>query len=140
MGYYCQVNEVIDVMRRLDAICVLGNHDSFLLENRCPSDVPQAVRFGIDYAVATISAANRHWLGSLPLVWGSLLGGKSFLLAHGSPWRPLQDYLYADNVLLTALDSFSAFDIIAFGQTHRSYRRIDRMPYLVRSGLSRSVT
>jgi putative phosphoesterase len=131
LGYYCQVNEVLDAVRAMNAICVLGNHDAFILHG-CPPDANEAVRFGIAYADRVITPAHRAWLAALPLTWGGILGGRSMLLVHGSPWRPLADYLYADSPLLTRLDAFD-YDVIAFGQTHRALVRAGR-PFLLNPG------
>lgn len=117
VGYYCQVNEVIDFLRDMDAICVLGNHDYYLL-NGCPDNVPKGVRFGIDFAKKAIRMDNYGWLSKLPTITGRYIDGRSLLIVHGSPWNPIGDYLYKDNPILHNLDDFK-FDIIAFGQTHR---------------------
>jgi predicted phosphodiesterase len=123
IGYYCQVNEVVDFVRRYDFLCIRGNHDDFLTAG-CPAGASDAVRFGIEYADRIIDPDHRRWLAGLPLIWGGFLGGESsddrcsVLLCHGSPWQPLRDYIYADSPLLPQLEHFS-FDLIAFGQTHR---------------------
>ena len=120
IGYYCQVNEVLDFIRARDFLCIRGNHDDFLMAG-CPESAPESVRFGIEYADRVIDSEHRRWLAGLPLLWGGFLGGAdrcATLLCHGSPWRPLEDYLYADSSLLPQLEQFS-FDLIAFGQTHR---------------------
>lgn len=132
VGYYCQVNEVLDFVRSSRGLCILGNHDSFLLRG-CPPDASKAVRFGIEFAERVISDDHRKWLASLPLTWSGFLGGRSVLLTHGSPWRPLTDYLYADNPALAQLDAFD-YDVIAFGQTHRVLQRLERRPYLLNPG------
>ena len=132
VGYYCQVNEVIDLVRGLNPICVMGNHDHFLLTG-CPPDAPQTVRFGIEYANRIITVENREWLASLPLVWGGRLGGRSLLLTHGSPWRPLHDYVYDDSPLLPELSKFD-FDIVAFGQTHRLLVTMGSLPLRLNPG------
>ncbi len=125
VGYYCQVNEVIDYIRGLEAVCVLGNHDQFLLAG-CPLGVPDAVRFGIEHAARVIEPGHLRWLSGLPLLWGGDVGRRTFLLCHGSPWSPLEDYLYDDNSKLEDLSRFR-FDVIAFGQTHRPLlRRTDK--------------
>ena len=77
VGYYCQVNEVIDYLRSLNALCLMGNHDNFLLHGYPPDALP-AVRFGIEFADRVIDAGHRQWLASLPLAWGGFLGGRSF--------------------------------------------------------------
>lgn len=121
VGYYCQVNEVLDYVRSREFLCVRGNHDDYLIRG-CPPDANEAVRFGIDYADRVIDPAHRKWLAGLPLVWGGFLpfgeAGRSALLCHGSPWAPLTDYLYAGSDRLAQLDGFD-FELIAFGQTHR---------------------
>jgi predicted phosphodiesterase len=132
VGYYCEVNEVFDYLRPLEPICVLGNHDHFLLHGY-PDDVPEAVRFGIDYADEVIDADHRRYLASLPWCWGGMLGGRSWLLSHGSPWSPLNDYLYADNPDLSLLDRFD-YDVVAFGQTHRVWHRADAHRLLINPG------
>jgi len=121
VGYYCQVNEVIDAVRGIGVRCVLGNHDHFLLHG-CPPTVPPAVAWGIAYAARVITAENRAWLASLPLVWGGNIGGRAMLLAHGSPWRPLTDYLYPDSAALAGLSAFD-FAVVALGQTHHALVR-----------------
>lgn len=132
LGYYCQVNEVIDFLRNARALCVLGNHDHYLLAG-CPQDANPAVHFGIDAADKIITPDNRAWLGTLPFVWGGRLGGVSLLLAHGSPWDPLAHYLYKDNAMIEGLGSFK-FDVVAFGQTHRLYLNTDSRPHRLNPG------
>jgi putative phosphoesterase len=132
VGYYCQVNEVCEFVRGMNAICILGNHDAFLL-NGCPDSLPESVRFGIEYADRALSAEHRQWLRSLPLVWAGVLDGRSILAVHGSPWDPLGDYLYADSESLPRLDEF-AYDVIAFGQTHYRLKRLDHKPCLLNPG------
>lgn len=131
-GYYCQVNEALDIVRGLNVRGVLGNHDYFVLHG-CPPGMNDAVRFGVEYARRVLSPDHRAWLASLPLVWGGAIGGRTMLLAHGSPWRPLEDYLYADNPAIHDLDRF-AYDVVAFGQTHRALVRDDRAPLLLNPG------
>ena len=125
LGYYCQVNEVIDFVRRREMVCILGNHDHFLLHG-CPESVPEAVTFGIEYANRVIEPGHRRWLAGLPWVWGGVVGGARFLLAHGSPWAPIEDYLYPESPKVDELYSFD-YDLIALGQTHRPMlRRMER--------------
>ena len=35
VGYYCQVNECIDVLRERKIYCLLGNHDYYMISNTC---------------------------------------------------------------------------------------------------------
>jgi putative phosphoesterase len=132
VGYYCEVNEVIDRLREMEAVCVRGNHDQFLLAG-VPESAPGPVRWGIDHAARCISEDNREHLSGLPLSLGIELGGRRILLTHGSPWRPLEDYLYADSPDLDRLARFD-YDVIGLGQTHRPLCRDDSRPIVVNPG------
>ncbi|HEY9778063.1 MAG TPA: metallophosphoesterase family protein [Planktothrix sp.] len=132
VGYYTQVNETIDLLRKYNPLCIMGNHDYFVL-NGCPKELQDSVQFGIDYARRTITAQNRQWLASLPQVWGGEVEGISCLFFHGSPWKPMEDYLYSNSQLLEGLDAFK-YDLLAFGQTHRPLFRVDIKPYLINPG------
>ena len=95
--------------------------------------VPEAVRFGIEYADRVIDPDHRRWLAGLPLIWGGRMGGRSVLLSHGSPFRPLEEYLYPNRIPQVPLELFD-FDGLAFGQTHRPYLDTSRRPFLLNPG------
>jgi putative phosphoesterase len=132
LGYYCQVNEVMEWVRDNVSLCVLGNHDSFVLKG-CPAGVPPAVRFGVEHAASVLEPDHASWLNKLPLVWGGNVADKSVLLAHGSPWNPLEDYLYADSPNLSRLSDFD-FDLVVFGQTHRFFEKRETSRLLLNPG------
>lgn len=119
IGYYCQVNEVIDYLRKHQAICILGNHDHYLLHSY-PIHTSASVKFGIDFANKIITPENRKWLSDLPLIRTMVIEGYSFLMCHGSPWNPLNEYLYPDNPSIHQL-KYLNYDLIAFGHTHREF-------------------
>jgi putative phosphoesterase len=131
VGYYTQVNEVIEAMREYEPIAVLGNHDQYLLQG-IPEHANAAVRFGIEHADRVISAENRSWLAELEETWTGNIDGASWLACHGSPWG-IDDYLYEDSPLLPLLDELEC-DVVAFGQTHRPLARADRTPALINPG------
>lgn len=119
IGYYFQVNEVIDYLRDHQAVCVLGNHDYYLL-NRCPPQTLPQVILGINYANSVISPENREWLSKIPFLRTMTIGNHSLLLCHGSPWDPLNEYLYPNNPSINQLQYLN-YDIISFGHTHREF-------------------
>jgi putative phosphoesterase len=132
VGYYTDVNEVLDFCRALNAISIRGNHDEYLLSG-CPQSAPEAVHFGIEFADRVIYDEHRRWLATLPLVWGGPVGERTLLLSHGSPFRPLMDYLYSDKVAGASLEKFD-FDLLAFGQTHRPFSVTAQRPLLLNPG------
>lgn len=130
-GYYCQPNEVCDALRHLRALCLRGNHDHYAL-TVTPDRMPEAVRWGVEFTRARMSAENRAWLETLAPMQQAEWDGFSALLVHGAPWDPLEAYLYADNPRLAELESLD-FDLVAFGQTHRMLYR-DGRPILLNPG------
>lgn len=132
VGYYGQVNQALDFLRALEPVCVLGNHDWYLLHG-CPEGAPEAVRFGIDLADRLIDSDHRRWLATLPWCWGGDFDGASCLLSHGSPWRPFRDYLYENRLDSSRFADFD-YDVIAFGQTHRPLLVTSCRPRLVNPG------
>jgi putative phosphoesterase len=116
VGYYGQVNEVVETLIERKAIGVRGNHEQ-MLKHRALG-VSEAVQHGLDLAEHALTGANRAWLEALPLTLGLELAGRTFLLVHGSPWQPVDEYLYPDSAKLGALDEF-AYEAICWGHTHR---------------------
>lgn len=133
VGYYCQVNEVLDYMRQRRLICVHGNHDDYLV-NGLHEGLPGSVRFGIEYADRVIDADHRRWLAQLPVSWGGELApGLRALLFHGSPYEPLREYLYEDSEKLEALTTFD-YDALCYGHTHRFLLKGNSRPLVLNPG------
>ncbi|NMA73222.1 MAG: metallophosphoesterase family protein [Bacteroidales bacterium] len=99
-----------------------------------PTVLPIALILSLPFFVTLYLLKERSvWLSGLPQTWGGVLGSRTFLLSHGSPWDPMNDYLYPDNPKVAKLDSFN-YQVIAFGQTHRAFGRAERFPYLLNPG------
>lgn len=88
VGYYSQVNEVLDELRGRDVKAVIGNHDWYLLaDSFC--DRSQTVNDTITYQKKIVSAENLAWLQALP-VHREYNGLK---MVHGGWTDPLDEYL-----------------------------------------------
>lgn len=133
VGYYCQVNEVLDYMRQRKMLCVRGNHDDYLV-NGLPDGLPGGVRFGIEYADRVIDPEHRKWLAELPLTWGGEAApGLRVLLFHGSPFDPLREYLQENTEAMRALNRFN-YDALFFGHSHRFILHADGRPLILNPG------
>jgi putative phosphoesterase len=132
IGYYVDVNEVIEIIRAVGAIAVCGNHEHFL-NYGVPKACSEHVQWGIDYATAVISEENLQYLQKLPLLWSGVLDGCKFLIAHGSPWNPIADYMYEDSEKISQLTSFDV-DFVIIGQTHRPWIDDATRPIVINAG------
>lgn len=88
-GYFPYVNEVIEILAsHKNCICVLGNHDAVLLDNRLTTN-----SFSADLALTlqrkAITSASHAFLTSLPVFRELQIKNKTIHLFHGTP----TDYL-----------------------------------------------
>lgn len=87
-GYYPFVNECIDHLRQSGAICLKGNHDSYLLgESSCPRST--TVNECIAYQKKVITSDNLEWLETL----SPLHQADDLLAMHGGLNDPLDEYV-----------------------------------------------
>lgn len=122
LGYHCEVNEVIDFLKKEKIICILGNHDRYIISKEDIKNKNESVLFGLDYAKKHISRENLEWLKNLPTSISYILeDGSSIFCCHGSPWDATEEYLYSNlEEKLKSLEEFN-YNILAFGHTHRKY-------------------
>ena len=88
MGYYCMPNECISKLRHLNAIHILGNHDSYILSNQtCPRS--SVVNLLINKQKKLLSSDHRSWLKQCPTFYKK----KNISCVHGGWNDPLEEYL-----------------------------------------------
>lgn len=122
IGYNCHVNEVIELLRNINVSCIQGNHDRYLFEGleKQTKVINDSVRFGIENANKIITVENKLWLKNLPVSIGLNIDNLSILCCHGSPWNPINGYVYEDSTQFIQMEDFH-YDFIALGHTHRQY-------------------
>lgn len=88
-GYYCMLNECIEILRKRRIPNLMGNHDYYLLSGEgCPRSL-SASRC-LEYQQTQITIENRNWLaGSKESI---TRGDLSFV--HGGWEDPIDEYLY----------------------------------------------
>lgn len=84
VGYYPDVNRVLDWLRSVNAKGVMGNHDIWLLEIKA-MQIEGPVLEILSWQAERISSENREYLSQLP--WTAEEAGA--LMVHGSPLDPL---------------------------------------------------
>ena len=100
-------NEVFEVIRSRRIRTVLGNHESRILS-----------RDGIRLRTSgKIKPDNLEYMQNLPITLVTRVNGKRILMAHGSPWEPLRDYVFPETGSFKKLGSVNA-DVVILGHTH----------------------
>lgn len=109
-GYYTQVNECCDELRKRDVKCILGNHDWYMISNTgCPRS--KSANDCLNYQKTIITQENLEWLTILPVF--RKVG--ELALVHGGWNDPLEEYLYPSD------DYFEKYSnkYFASGHTHK---------------------
>lgn len=88
VGYYSQVNECCDALRRRNVRCVMGNHDWYMATGgSCPRS--HSVNDCLAYQRRVITEENRKWISLFP-VWMNAYG---LSMVHGGWQNPIDEYL-----------------------------------------------
>ena len=104
VGYGPEPDQAVALVRALNPISVVGNHDWAVLGRMEVKDFnPEASR-AVLWTRDQLSPESMAWLGELPsqpLLWGD------FTLTHGSPRDPVWEYVHSPSV---AQHNFEHFD------------------------------
>jgi len=122
VGYGASPNEVVRILRRIGATCVLGNHDQASLDGDVGDFNPRAAMAAI-WTSKHLSDESRKFLGSLPREVSTDIGGKRVYMTHGSPDDTMWEYVLPS----THSDLFDYYlqkvgaDAMALGHTHQAF-------------------
>jgi putative phosphoesterase len=118
-GYYCMINECIDLLRCKNVICLKGNHDSYLLEEQeCPRS--NAANYCIKYQQRVITKENYNWISGM----NEMIITDVFCAVHGGWHNYLDEYIdefYFNDELLKKYNSH----IYISGHTHKQSIQIN---------------
>ena len=130
-GYLPDGEKCLESLGRLGAELLLGNHEAMLL-GVLSVDPARGAVYRLPGREALPAAVRRTLGGCRP--WRECVSpaGKRLLLVHGSPWDPLQGYVYPDQepVGWEELD----YDYVFMGHTHHAFVNRQRRPCQVGVG------
>ena len=116
IGYYHQSSEVLNLLMKSNVASILGNHKEKLIGYlNCSPEKWQACF--LDSVKENITTKHLEWLSKLPKSSEININGKHIAFFHGSPWDPLEEYIYPDS---NKFDDFTAlhWNYIFLGHTH----------------------
>lgn len=116
VGYYDRPNETCELLRRLDAPMVRGNHDAYVT-GRLPPDAQRAAAYRTEWTRSVLHRDHLRWLSALPIEQTFELDGTKLRLRHASPWDE-ETYLYPDSALLDEID-LEEREVLVVAHTHR---------------------
>lgn len=113
VGYGAEPNECIARLRERDALCIAGNHDLAALGrvglDAFNADAAAAAR----WTAAALTPESREWLAART----SISAAGTVLLAHGSPYDPVWEYVTSARVAARSLSCFDS-PLCLVGHTH----------------------
>ncbi len=119
VGYGASPNEVIAELKQLDVVGCMGNHDYAVLSldtDWFNERAVQAIRWTNDQ----LTIASKSWLANLPSRNEFSIANLSVGLVHGSPRRPLYEYVMPNTSTVRLEEDRKEMnvDILVLGHTH----------------------
>ncbi|MDY6770205.1 MAG: metallophosphoesterase family protein [Candidatus Nanohaloarchaea archaeon] len=118
VGYYTWPDAVVQRVRDEGMLAVRGNHDEAVVTESSfgfTGAAAEAVRWTRD----RISDDARSYLEDLPYTRRDEVAGADVFVAHGSPRRPVEEYVYPEQVDARFLQEQSIdVDVLLLGHTH----------------------
>ncbi|WP_319543111.1 metallophosphoesterase family protein [uncultured Pseudodesulfovibrio sp.] len=112
VGYYSQVNECCEELRKRGIVSVMGNHDWYIAARSfCPRS--QSVNDCLAYQRTVISEQNLQWLRSFPVFM--TVGDLS--MVHGGWTNPVDEYLDPSEEYFARVEG----KYFASGHVHRQF-------------------
>lgn len=111
-GYYCMINECIELLKSCNVINIRGNHDDYVINNSsCPRST--TANICLDYQKKHITYENRKWLEKSV----NILETELFSAVHGGWENNLDEYINADNFYFDKFENCKQ-KIFMSGHTH----------------------
>ncbi len=120
VGYMVDPNSILNSLQAYDCQCLLGNHDAMLLGH---ISIPKSKEniYKINESLKEIKKKNFLYMLSWKPFLERNFNGIRFLFVHGSPFDPLQGYVYPDTNI--ANWKRLPYDFIFTGHSHYPFIR-----------------
>ena len=117
VGYGPDPDAVVARLRGLGAVSVRGNHDDAVAGGDCIEWFVEDGRAAAEWARAHISPETLAYLAGLPPLHVEETPAGSFTLVHGSPRRPISEYVYSRAVAVEVMAGLQTRHCLV-GHTH----------------------
>jgi diadenosine tetraphosphatase ApaH/serine/threonine PP2A family protein phosphatase len=113
VGYVAEPNECIARLRELEAVCIVGNHDLAALGQVSLETFNADAAAAARWTTAALTPTSRQWLAER----APATAAGPVLLAHGSPYDPVWEYVTSGRVAARSLTCFDG-PLCLVGHTH----------------------
>lgn len=140
VGYAPFPNEVIDLIRKMNVLCVQGNYDKAIGHHEavCGCDYKdekqlELAGLSVMFTNIMISEKNRSYLKELPSHLTLQTQDLNLLLVHGSN-RKNNEYLHENSTAVIEVTKEITEDIIICGHTHIPYYKVINSKHVINCG------
>lgn len=118
IGYMPEGLPILDLLQASDVTCLLGNHEAMLL-GHLPLPAANEEVYRLKQFCREITQEQLHYISAWVPFQRCIFDQKRILFTHGSPWNPVNGYVYPD----FDFQKFDALpcDMIIMGHTHRPF-------------------
>ena len=113
VGYGPDPNECIELLRRHNHLCVMGNHDMAAIGRLDTADFNSDAAFAARWTAAQLTERSRLYLSALP----ERIAAEPFTLVHGSPRSPIWEYITHEGRAAPNFEQFETQGCLV-GHTH----------------------
>lgn len=118
VGYGPHPNEVISMIRRRHILCIKGNYDSSVVDNKYSYIRETPINaFSLPWTVNELREENRIFLENSPLKLTLNIEDKNILFVHGSP-NAINEYLLEDGDNTHEIMNTITEDVLVCAHTH----------------------
>lgn len=124
VGYGAHPNQCCEILRRENAICLLGNHDAAALGQIDISWFNPVAKSAILWTREQLNAENRAWLSALSPTYDN--AADDFQAVHASLRQPIEEYILNKEIAQATLRLMRR-SLCFYGHTHvgDAYRVLD---------------
>ena len=101
--------ETVQLLQQVQAECSQGNHEMILFSGR---NAPYLSKCQAEFASELLDV-----LATAPVSFACEAAGARILMVHGSPWKPLEEYIYPHSPRLARFAQLP-YDFVILGHTH----------------------
>ena len=116
VGYGASPNECTELLRKKDAICLMGNHDAAAVGLLRKDWFNEEAGRAVEWTAGVLTKENKTFLGELP----EFFSCQYLFAVHGSPMDPLMGYM--DGKIAERSLKLVVEDIVLCGHTHVPFK------------------
>lgn len=118
-GYCDKALEILQKLKKMNAKCILGNHDAMVL-GILEVDEKKDEIYRHKAEMDNISDEDKRFLAGLTPFHTQNTNNKEMLFVHGNPYNPLNGYMYEGDKNIKNICNLP-YDIVFMGHTHRPF-------------------